>query len=116
MNTTAMQNHADTAAASRSAAAALDDAKTVVSDAGRDLKSIAADESARLSTHLRGWLSDQASAARNAASSIRTEAVAASDRTQRYVRDEPVRSVLIAAAAGALITGLVMALGRRRGV
>mgnify|MGYP003492346870 CR=1 FL=1 len=132
MNTTAMQNHADsrgnphgnthssthadTAAAARSAAAALDDAKTVVADAGRDLKSIAAEESARLGSHLRGWLHDQASAARHAASSIRTEAVAASDRTQRYVRDEPVRSVLIAAAAGALIAGLVLALGRRRSV
>jgi ElaB/YqjD/DUF883 family membrane-anchored ribosome-binding protein len=116
MNTTQMPNHADTADAARSATAALDDAKTVVSDAGHDLKSIAAEESARLSTHLRGWLNDQASAARHAASSIRTEAVAASDRTQRYVRDEPMRSVLIAAAAGALVTGLVMALGRRRSV
>lgn len=113
MNTTHLPNHADTAAAARSATAALDDAKTVVSDAGRDLKSIAAQESARLGTHLRGWLGDQASAARHAASSIRTEAVAAGERTQRYVRDEPMRSLLMAAAAGALITGLVMALGRR---
>jgi ElaB/YqjD/DUF883 family membrane-anchored ribosome-binding protein len=116
MNTTQMPNHADTAAAARSASAALDDAKTVVSDAGQDLKAIAAEESDRLSTQLRGWLSDQANAARHAASSIRTEAVAASDRTQRYVRDEPMRSVLMAAAAGALITGLVMALGHRRSV
>jgi ElaB/YqjD/DUF883 family membrane-anchored ribosome-binding protein len=115
MNTTPMPNHADTAADARSASAALEDAKTVVSDAGQDLKAIAAEESDRLSTQLRGWLSDQASAARHAASSIRTEAVAAGDRTQRYVRDEPMRSVLMAAAAGALITGLVMALGRRRG-
>lgn len=116
MNTTQMPHHADTATATRSAAAALDDAKTVVSDAGHDLKAIAAEESDRLGAHLRGWLNEQANAARHAASSIRSEAVAASDRTQRYVRDEPIRSMLIAAAAGALITGLAMALGRRRSV
>lgn len=106
-------NHADTAA--RSAAAALGDAKTVVADAGRDLKALAAEESARLGTHVRGWLSDQAAAARHAAESIRDEAAAAGDRTQQYVRDEPIRSVLMAATAGALLAGLLLAIGRRRG-
>jgi ElaB/YqjD/DUF883 family membrane-anchored ribosome-binding protein len=42
---------------------------------------------------------------------VRTQAVKASDRTVGYVRDEPVRSVLMAAAAGALLYAVIRALG-----
>lgn len=45
---------------------------------------------------------------------VRTGLVRASDRTVGYVRDEPVRSVLAAAAVGAVVYALArMILGRR---
>jgi ElaB/YqjD/DUF883 family membrane-anchored ribosome-binding protein len=36
----------------------------------------------------------------------------ASDRTVAYIRHEPVKALLLAAAAGAALTALVFALGR----
>lgn len=44
---------------------------------------------------------------------MRTEVARASDRSLSYVRDEPVRALLMAAAAGALVLALVRMLGRR---
>ena len=38
----------------------------------------------------------------------------AADRTGRYITDQPVRSVLIAAAAGAAITALIVLASRSR--
>ena len=49
--------------------------------------------------------------ARRASSAIRETAQETGDRTVAYIRDQPVKSVLIAAAAGALIT---MALARNQ--
>jgi ElaB/YqjD/DUF883 family membrane-anchored ribosome-binding protein len=43
---------------------------------------------------------------------LREQAVHVSAGTRQYVRDEPVKSVLIAAAAGALLMGLVSLLAR----
>ena len=56
-------------------------------------------------------LSEQA---RHAASVVRDQALAAKERTSRYVAEEPMKSVLVAAAAGAVITGLAMFFGARR--
>ncbi len=47
------------------------------------------------------------------ATTVQREALAAGERTQRYVRDEPVKAMLMAAAAGAALTGLLMAAKRR---
>jgi len=44
---------------------------------------------------------------------MRTEVARASDRSLSYVRDEPVRALLMAAAAGALAVALVRMLDRR---
>ena len=49
--------------------------------------------------------------ARRASAAIRETAQDTGDRTVAYIRDQPVKSVLIAAAAGALIT---MALARNQ--
>lgn len=51
---------------------------------------------------------------RDSGQRMRRQVVRASDRTVGYVRDEPVRSVMIAAAAGALLFALVRMLGSRR--
>ena len=53
--------------------------------------------------------------ARHAADVVRERAVAARQRTSRYVAEEPVKSMLVAAAVGALITGLAVFFGSRRG-
>ncbi len=62
----------------------------------------------------REWWERGAQSARDTADTVRNEASAVSTRTQRYVRDEPVKSMVIAAAAGALIAGLLAIGGSRR--
>ena len=52
--------------------------------------------------------------ARKVASDVRHQAERTSDSTVAYIRDEPVKSVLIAAAAGAAIAALVGMLTRSR--
>jgi ElaB/YqjD/DUF883 family membrane-anchored ribosome-binding protein len=94
---------------------ALNEVKSTVGSASQDLKQIAANESARIGQQLLEWLQRNAQTARDAAGSLREEAVAVGDRTQRYVRDEPMKSVAIAAAAGAGLAMLCMLLGRRSG-
>lgn len=45
---------------------------------------------------------------------VRDRALDIGDRSVRYVRDEPVKSVLIAAAAGAALIAVLALLGSRR--
>lgn len=51
-------------------------------------------------------------AIRDGSDRLRYQAVRATDSTMGYIRKKPVKSVLIAAAAGAVIVALVAALGR----
>jgi ElaB/YqjD/DUF883 family membrane-anchored ribosome-binding protein len=51
--------------------------------------------------------------ARDGGQRVRSQIVRASDRTSRNVRDEPVRTVLMVAAAGALIYAIVHMVGGR---
>ncbi len=50
---------------------------------------------------------------RDSGERVRSQVVRASDRTVSYVRDEPVRSLMMAAAAGALIFALVRLMSGR---
>lgn len=52
--------------------------------------------------------------ARETSAQVKDQMVRVGDRGVGYVRDEPVKSVLIAAAAGAALAGLVAWLGRSR--
>jgi ElaB/YqjD/DUF883 family membrane-anchored ribosome-binding protein len=80
-----------------------------------DIGDVATQEATRVGALVRQWLDRQSEQARQAAAAVRDEAVAAKQRTARYVADEPMKSVLFAAAAGALLTGLaVFASSRRR--
>ena len=45
--------------------------------------------------------------AREVAEQVRQRALQASDKAAAYARDEPMKSLLVAAAAGALLMGLV---------
>jgi len=51
---------------------------------------------------------------RDSASQVRERATGIGDMTVRYVRDEPVKSVLIAAATGAALVALVSLINSRR--
>ena len=51
---------------------------------------------------------------RDTTQQLREKAQIAGDSTVAYVKDEPVKSMLIAAATGALLMGLVSLMGRSR--
>lgn len=72
-----------------------------------------AQEAHRFGEMAKSWWQHNAEAVREAAGTVREEAGALSERGQRYVRDEPVKSVLIAAAVGAAVTGIAMLALRR---
>lgn len=67
-----------------------------------------AQEARRFGEMASTWWRQNADLVREAAGNVRDEASELGERGQRYVRDEPVKSVLIAAAFGAAVTGLVM--------
>lgn len=79
-------------------------------EASRELHA-AASNGVRSLTDNAQHLRDQA---RHAAGVVREQALAAKQRTSRYVSEEPVKAVLVAAAVGALITGLAIFFGSRR--
>ena len=53
-------------------------------------------------------------AVRDGSGKLRDSAARASDRTIAYIRDEPVKAVLVAAAAGAALVTLASLFGRAR--
>lgn len=52
--------------------------------------------------------------ARQCSTDVRDQVNQAGDRTVKYIKDEPVKSVLYAAAAGAAVVGLISLLSRSR--
>jgi ElaB/YqjD/DUF883 family membrane-anchored ribosome-binding protein len=82
---------------------------TAASEAGDAL----AQEAVRFGELARTWWQRNADFVRDAAGTVRDEAAALGTRTRLYVKDEPVKSVLVAAAFGAVMTGLLMLLMRR---
>lgn len=73
-----------------------------------------ADAPARLGDAVIGWWRRGSTDAKELADAVRADAQIAGERTQAYVREEPVKSVLIAAAAGAVLSGLLIASGKRK--
>ena len=53
-------------------------------------------------------------AVRDTSQQLRERAQQAQDMTVAYVKDEPIKAMLIAAATGALLMGLISLLGRSR--
>lgn len=70
-------------------------------------------EAARFGELARSWWQRNADVVRDAAGSVRDEASALGSRSRLYVKDEPVKSVLIAAGVGAALMGLLMLLLKR---
>lgn len=61
----------------------------------------------------KAWWQRNAELVRDTAGAARDQAVALGTRTRLYVKDEPVKSVVLAAAAGAALTALLMFLAKR---
>lgn len=91
-------------------------------DAALDKLSAGVEEAREQATPLISRVSSQAEAAarrgyeavRDTSQALRERAVRASDSAVGYVKDEPVKAMLIAAATGALLMGLVAMLSRSR--
>jgi ElaB/YqjD/DUF883 family membrane-anchored ribosome-binding protein len=92
---------------------AVDQLKQGAIDGAREASDTAAREAARIGDLARDWWNRNAQVAMSAAATVKDEAASLGTSTQRYVRDEPVKSLLVAAAAGALITGLILMAARR---
>ncbi len=99
-------------AASNAADAARDmgdsvakEAKALASEAGAAKQRVS--EAARQAAH------NVTDGAHHLADSARHHALQTTEQAQRYVRDEPVKAVLIAAAVGAALTSLLMLASRR---
>lgn len=87
--------------------------KHAASDGMREMTDAAHREATRLGQSAREWLDKSKGNALDLATTLRHDAVVMGDRTQHYVREEPVKSMLIAAAAGAALTSLIMLATRR---
>ena len=67
----------------------------------------------RVATQAEELARRSADAVRETSQQLRDRAVRVSDSTVGYVKDEPLKSILIAAAAGAALMALVTLLSRR---
>jgi ElaB/YqjD/DUF883 family membrane-anchored ribosome-binding protein len=97
-------------AAERDAHAAIDSAVNGLASAYGDTKPLLS----RVGKQARGYANDGYDAARQQAAALRERSLNAVDSTRGYVKDEPVKSLLIAAAVGAAVIALVEVVRIRR--
>ena len=87
--------------------------KNSASQTMHEMADVASDTASKVSSNVRDWFGRQAQTAKDAASTVRDEATALSNRTQQYAREEPAKTAFILLATAAVITGIVW-LGMRR--
>ena len=97
-------------AAERDTRTALDSAVDGLSSAYGDAKPILS----RATQRARDFASDGYDAARERAAALRDRSQQAVESTRGYVKDEPIKSLLIAAAVGAAVIALVEVVRIRR--
>ena len=97
-------------AAERDAHAAIDSAVDGLASAYGEAKPLMS----RVSQQARGYAHDGYDAARQQALALRERGQRAVESTRGYVKDEPVKSLLIAAAVGAAVIALVEVVRIRR--
>jgi ElaB/YqjD/DUF883 family membrane-anchored ribosome-binding protein len=113
MNLNRSATNAQTTANVATLKQAADNLKNTAIEGTQELSETAAREASRIGEMARDWWQRHAQSAMNVAAGVKDNAVAAGQRTRGYVRDEPMKSLLIAAAAGALISGVLVIAARR---
>jgi ElaB/YqjD/DUF883 family membrane-anchored ribosome-binding protein len=113
------QEAADSAANSaqsaiRSTQKAADEALDSLSDKVEDAREQAAPLLSRVSSQAEAAARRGIEAVRDTSQQLREKALRASDSAVGYVKDEPVKAMLIAAATGALLMGIVALMSRSR--
>jgi ElaB/YqjD/DUF883 family membrane-anchored ribosome-binding protein len=98
----------------RSTQRTADEAFDALSNKVDDLRSQAAPLVNRVSAKAEDAAKRGLEVMRDSSQQLREKAQQASEQTVAYVKDEPVKAMLIAAATGALLMGLVSLLGRSR--
>ena len=86
---------------------ATNTALDALSDGVHDMHSIAAPLITRSGEQVRAMAQRGADAVRDTTQLVRDKAVHASDATVGYIKDEPVKAMLIAAATGAALMALI---------
>jgi ElaB/YqjD/DUF883 family membrane-anchored ribosome-binding protein len=109
-------NAADTAqGAIRSTQRTTDQALNRLSDTVDDVRSKAGPMLNKVTSQAEAAARRGMDAVRDTSQQLRERAVQASDMTVAYVKDEPIKAMLIAAATGAVLMGLIsMLAGRSR--
>lgn len=99
----------------RSTQRAAGEALDRLSDGVHDIHDRASPRLARIAEQAEGLVRRSADVMRDRSQQLRDGAYRASDYTRSYIRDEPLKSVLIAAFAGAAVIAIANLLSRRRG-
>jgi ElaB/YqjD/DUF883 family membrane-anchored ribosome-binding protein len=113
------QDMADNAAAGaqnaiRSTQRAADSALDRMSEKVDEVRSQAAPILNKVSSQAEAAARRGMEAVRDTSQQLREKAVQASDMTVAYVKDEPIKAMLIAAATGALLMGIITLMSRSR--
>lgn len=98
----------------RSPARHVDDALQTVAEQADAVQAQATPALLRVAEQAGALLERSADAVRDGSKQLRDGALRASDRTVDYIRDEPLKSVLIAAAGGAALMALAQLVSRQR--
>ena len=113
------QDMADSAASTaqgaiRSTQRTTDQALGRLSDKVDDVRSQAAPLINKVTSQAEAAARRGMEAVRDTSQQLRERALQAQDMTVAYVKDEPMKAMLIAAATGALLMGIISMLGRSR--
>lgn len=98
----------------KSAERAIDSAADTLSSKIEDVRNQAAPLMNRVSAQAEAAAKRGIEVVRDSSQQLRERALRAGDQTVAYVKDEPVKSMLIAAATGAALMGLISLMGRSR--
>ena len=93
---------------------AADDVTDSLSSKVDDLRKQAAPVINRVSAQAEAAAKRGMDAVRDTSQQLREKAMMATDTTVGYIKDEPIKSMLIAAATGAVFMGLMSMMGRSR--
>lgn len=100
--------------AKKSLSRVADDATVAVTDNVRDIRQQATPLINRATKQASALAHRGVDTLRDTSQRLRETALRASDNSVKYIKEEPVKSVLMAAAAGAVLTALVRRMSRSR--